>query len=396
MNAMIQKEKQIPVKYQCDVLVAGGGIAGISAALAAARQGADVLLTEQEWMLGGLATAGVVTIFLPLCDGMGNQQIYGIGEELLRLSIKYGYEARYPKAWLENGTPEEKKGPRFEVQFNPQLFAVAAEQLLLENGVRILYGTKVLDVEMEENGEGTDAQARIHRAVLNNREGTCAAEPKVVIDCTGDAEVAYMAGEEMQIYDENFASLWCYFAQYGKEGSGYRLHAENFKEERRFDGTKAEDLSELMILVHKKLLSATMKEREKADGAEVMPVTMPSIPPIRMTRCIKGAYVLDESEEGKRFTDSIGRTTDWRKRGPVFSVPYRCLYARTANLLTAGRNISVTKPMWDITRCIPTCCVSGEAAGVAAALAVKTGKAVMDIDVKQLQGILQRNGIIVD
>lgn len=388
MNRMVQKEKQTEEKYQCDVLVAGGGIAGISAALAAARQGADVLLTEQEWMLGGLATAGVVTIFLPLCDGMGNQQIFGIGEELLRLSIKYGYEDRYPKAWLENGTAEEKKGPRFEVQFNPQLFAVAAEQLLLENGVRLLYGTKVLDVEMQEQ--------QIHRAVLNNREGTCAVVPKVVIDCTGDAEVAYMAGEEMQIYDENFASLWCYFAQYGEKGSGYRLHAENFKEERRFDGTRAEDLSELMILVHKKLLETTLKKREKEGGAEVMPVTMPSIPPIRMTRCIKGAYVLDESEEGKRFEDSIGRTTDWRKRGPVFSVPYRCLYAKTKNLLTAGRNISVTKPMWDITRCIPTCCVSGEAAGVAAALAAKAGLAVMEIDVKQLQRVLQENNIIVD
>ncbi len=388
MNYIVQKEKQIEVKYDCDVLVAGGGVAGISAALAAARQGAKVLLCEQEWMLGGLATAGIVVIFLPLCDGMGTQYIFGIGEELLKLSMKYGHEARFPDAWLEPGKEEKRKEQRYEVQFNPQLFAVAAEQLLLENGVKILYGTKVLDVQTAED--------KITTAVLNNREGSCGVAPKVVIDCTGDAEVAFMAGEEMQIYDENFPSLWCYYSAYGDKGDGYKLFARNYREEAPFDGTKAEELSRMMTLVHGKLIDATMELREAKGNDAIMPVTMPSIPPIRMTRCIVGAYMLDESEEGKRFEDSIGRTTDWRKRGPVFSVPYRCLYGKSGNLLTAGRNISVTKDMWDITRCIPTCCVSGEAAGVAAALAAKQGKRVMDIDVKELQEILQKSGIITD
>jgi len=391
MAYVIQKEKKLDIKYNCDVLVAGGGCAGISAALAAARQGADVLLLEQEWILGGLATAGMVTVFLPLCDGMGNQHIFGIGEELLRLSIKYGYERRYPNAWLDGGTFEERKEQRFLVQFNPQLFAVAAEQLLLENGVKILYGTKVLDVVTEGGNIST--------AIINNREGSFGVVPKVVIDCTGDAEVAYLAGEEMQIYDENFASLWCYYAAYGgkeNEGNGYNIYSANYKEERKYDGTKAEDLNELMKTVHKKLLESTMMLRERESNKDLMPVTMPSIPPIRMTRAIVGAYVLDESEEGKHFDDSIGHTTDWRKRGPVFSVPYRCLYAKTGNLLTAGRNISVTKDMWDITRCIPTCCVSGEGAGVAAALAAKQGKRVMDIDVKELQDILKQSDIIID
>lgn len=63
MNYVMEKEKQIQIAYECDVLIAGGGTAGISAALAAARQGANVLLVEQEWMLGGLATAGLVTVF---------------------------------------------------------------------------------------------------------------------------------------------------------------------------------------------------------------------------------------------------------------------------------------------------------------------------------------------
>ena len=66
MNVIIQKEKQIPVKESYDVFVAGGGIAGVSAALAAARNGASVILAEKQCILGGLATAGLVTIYLPL------------------------------------------------------------------------------------------------------------------------------------------------------------------------------------------------------------------------------------------------------------------------------------------------------------------------------------------
>ena len=386
MGYILEKEKQIQVIHSCDVLVAGGGIAGISAALAAARQGVKVILSEQEWLLGGLATAGIVTVFLPLCDGKGMQHIFGIGEELLRLSIKYGYEDRYPDAWLDGADFEKRKKQRFLVQFNPQLFAVAAEQLLLENGVKILYGTKVLGVHKEDD--------RIQSVIINNREGTSAIEVKNIVDCTGDAEVCYMAAEDLRIYNQNFASLWCYYSAYRE--SGYKLYSENYYEERRFDGTKAEDLNELMILVHKKVLDKTLKLREKEDNNKLMPVTMPIIPPVRMTRSLVGAYSLDESEEGKKFADSIGRTTDWRKPGPVFTVPYRCLYGKTKNLLTAGRNISVTEDMWDITRCIPTCCVTGEAAGIAGALAAKQNKAVMDIDITELQAHLKSNHVLVD
>lgn len=388
MEFIAEKEKQIPVKYHCDVFVAGGGCAGISAALAAARQGADVILAEAEWMLGGLATAGVVTVFLPLCDGMGTQHIFGICEELLKLSIKYGHEDRYPDAWLDTPDEEKRKTQRYQVQFNPQIFALAAEELLLENGVKILYGTKVRNVITEEG--------RITAAVINTREGDGAVVMKNIIDCTGDAEVSLLAGEEMRIYNKNFASIWSYYSTYGKEGAGYRLYTENFWETRGFDGTKAEDLNKMMIFVHQKLLDRTLKLREKEQDDRIMPVTMQSIPPIRMTRSIVGAYTLDESEEGKKFDDSIGRTTDWRQRGPVFSVPYRCLYGKTKNLLTAGRNISVTEDMWDITRCIPTCCVTGEAAGYAAAIASAENQAVCDIDIRKLQEILTANQVLVD
>ena len=80
----------------CDVLVVGAGIAGVSAALAAARGGADVILAEREYAPGGMATLGLIAIYLPLCDGMGRQVSYGISEELLRLSIQYGADGPVP------------------------------------------------------------------------------------------------------------------------------------------------------------------------------------------------------------------------------------------------------------------------------------------------------------
>ena len=92
MEQYIKEELKIPLSPSVDVVVAGGGIAGISAALAAARSGAKVLLIEKQCILGGLATAGLVTIYLPLCDGRGNQMSHGIAEELFHLSISQGVQ----------------------------------------------------------------------------------------------------------------------------------------------------------------------------------------------------------------------------------------------------------------------------------------------------------------
>ncbi|MDR1822073.1 MAG: FAD-dependent oxidoreductase, partial [Oscillospiraceae bacterium] len=143
---ILEPEKKVPVTHTCDVLVAGGGIAGIAAAAAAAREGRRVILLEREYALGGMATLGLVTIYLPLCDGNGNQVVFGLGEELLKLSIEHVVEANYPKAWLEDGSLEDKIRERYITQFNAHLFALRAEKLLKELGVTILYGTLACSV----------------------------------------------------------------------------------------------------------------------------------------------------------------------------------------------------------------------------------------------------------
>lgn len=96
----IEEKLKTKINNEYDVAVCGGGFAGISAALAAARNGSKTVLFEKQFMLGGLGTAGLVTIYLPLCDGYGHQVSFGIAEELLRLSIKYGAEIDCPKYWL--------------------------------------------------------------------------------------------------------------------------------------------------------------------------------------------------------------------------------------------------------------------------------------------------------
>ena len=137
---MIKECLETKIVKSCDVLVCGGGFAGISAALSAVRQGKKTILLEKQYMLGGLGTAGLVTIYLPLCDGLGRQVSFGIVEELFRLSISMGAEARYPANWLDSkdASGRTEKHPRFEVQYNSQLFAILAEQLLVKEGDKMV------------------------------------------------------------------------------------------------------------------------------------------------------------------------------------------------------------------------------------------------------------------
>lgn len=383
------------ISSTCDVLVCGGGIAGISAALAAARAGKKVILLDKGYMLGGLATAGLVTIYLPLCDGVGNQVSFGIAEELLRLSVSMGAEAMYPENWLdsEDKACRTDKDKRFEVRYNAQIFAILAEQLLLQEGVEILYGTYAVAVDKMDE--------KIQAVVVENKTGRQAIKATSVVDATGDCDIAYFAGAPTEKFQQgNILAGWYYSC----EETEYKLHALGFCDipdnqkneenkveqlhERRFTGLEGKELSEYMQLSHDVILNDVKKK--KAMEKEVWPVTIPTIPQIRMTRKIVGEYVLDDSEMHKHFKDSIGMVSDWRKRGPIYEVPFRCLYSKQVkNLIAAGRCVSVTEPMWDIMRVIPCCAVTGQAAGTAAAMTDDFSQ----LDVAQLQDKLVDGGV---
>ncbi|MDD4688830.1 MAG: FAD-dependent oxidoreductase [Eubacteriales bacterium] len=392
---MIEEKLLTKIIDNYDVVVCGGGFAGISAALASTRQGKRTLLIEKQFMLGGLATAGIVTIYLPLCDGKGKQVSFGIAEELLKLSIKYGAEDRYPENWLDGEGTRTEKDKRFEVRYNPQVFAILAEQLLVNEGVDILYGTYVTSVYKNND--------KIDCIIVENKSGRVGYGVKSVVDATGDCDVAKLGDVPTITFKQgNVLAAWYYSCGL----KGYNLNMVGFADvpdedkteenkievlnNRRFLGLDGKELSEMMIMSHTSTMNHFLSKRE--DDETYWPVTMATIPQIRMTRKIVGEYMLSHDEVHKEFNDSVGMVSNWKRRGPIYEVPFRTLYSKTVkNLIVAGRCTSVNEIMWDIMRVIPCCAVTGQAAGIAAAMTDDFSS----LDVEMLQEELRKNGVIL-
>ena len=365
-----EPRRELPIRYEgYDVIVAGGGIAGISAALAAARAGRRVLLLERMYALGGLATLGLVTIYLPLCDGMGHQLSFGIAEELLRLSISHGWERGYPDTWLSGSGAHGSQ--RFEVRYNAQVFAVLAEQLLTQAGVTILYGTTVCQVLRSED--------KITHLIVENKDGRLAIPVRSAVDATGDADLFALAGEPTRLHAKgNLPAAWFYETRDGANtlrmvGAADVLPSEDDTEipgairGSRISGVNADELSRALLSCHAQSLETFLKNGAVSETHSLS--ALATIPQLRMTRCICGAYTMDDTEDHLYVEDSIGMTGDWRRRGPAYELPLRTLHTSgLQNCMAAGRIISVTDAMWDITRVIPTCAVTGQAAGLAMAM----------------------------
>ena len=377
-----------------DIAVCGGGIAGIASALAAAREGKRVVLFEKQYLLGGLGTAGLVTIYLPLCDGMGHQVSFGIAEELLKLSITYGAEDKYPTNWLDGQGCRTEKDRRYEVQYNAQVFAILAEQLLLREGVEIMYGSYVVDVEV--------AEKKIKKLYVENKSGRTVYEIASIIDATGDCDIAWFASAPTDVFRQgNVLAAWYYFA----DPFGYHLKmlgASDVPDDektgneakplvnRRFSGLDGKEISEMTCLSHKTTLEHWLKKRQTNPDAVL--ATLATIPQIRMTRKLVGEYTLSHTEEHTYFEDSIGMVSNWKKRGPVYEVPFRTLYSKEIkNLIVAGRCTSVNETLWDVMRVIPCCAVTGQAAGTAAAMTDDFST----LDITALQNKLTRNGVVL-
>ena len=163
---------------------------------------------------------------------------------------------------------------------------------------------------------------------------------------------------------------------------------KNDKSSMRFSGLDSSELTNLMLYSHKTLLNEFLKSGDVSPEHTISSIA--TIPQIRMTRRINGVYTLDDNECHREYPDSTGLFSDWRKAGPVYELPFSALYGKKiSNLITAGRCISVTDAMWDITRAIPVCAVSGQAAGTAAAITDNFA----DTDIKKLGLLLRSAGV---
>jgi len=384
---MIRKE------IKTEIVVAGGGTAGCAAALSAARMGKKVILIEKLAMLGGLATAGNVLIYLPLCDGYGKQLISGVSEELLLASINYGpgkvndWEGFFDE---ETGNWEKGKG-RYIACFNPASLALAMNELLLEAGVDIWYDTVVTDTLKNE--------CKISAIECFNKSGMHKIEAECFIDATGDADLAVSAGVSYQ-NGENHISTWALeVSPKKKKGLALRMVGEENEAKRELVGMSGKVMSEYITKSHTALLQyykEQWNDHDDLDRTNLYPVTLATMADFRRTRAIKGKTNINDDNYWTEFNDSVGvfqGAFNLANKSKVWEIPYGALVPQEIeNLLVAGRCIDSSGNCWDHTRLIPVTAQTGDIAGIAASLAINTNTSTQNLSIKTLQEELIKQG----
>ena len=368
-----------------DVIVAGGGVAGVAAATAAARAGCRTALIEKTCMLGGLATAGMVTWYPQLDDGKGNQVTFGLAEELLLASLKYGPGCVYG-TWAKKGRRGFKPSGKYSAHFNAASFALALDELLLNAGVALWFDTLVTQPLVRNN--------RLSGLEVWNKSGRSVFEAACFVDATGDADIAFRAGAPCIEQKDRMAIIHLEAALEriekccaAKSAAGLMLpmiigyshpgtiEPVTLPKEKMYRVTNGRELAQFVIDAHKKLLDYYRKAQAKrgARGRDlIFPLAFATLPDVHKSRRIEGRFTLTAGMAGQQYGDAVGLLSNWMKTSEIWSVPYGVLVPKhISGLLAAGRCVSADEIAWDVTRVIQGCALTGELAGVAAALAVK-------------------------
>jgi hypothetical protein len=398
--------RDLPVIGRPDVLVVGAGSAGIAAAIAAGRRGADVWLVERYGFVGGLATFGLINLLLTLDDGRGAQVVAGLCQEFVdRLEARN--DATYPPAaqwgsldadaveqWREWGliwgAPPDVV--RYSVAFDPEAFCDVAFDALRSAGVRLRLHSWCAHAHV--------ADGRIEAVVLESKKGREVVHPRVVIDATGDGDVLVTAGAQTETVSIP-PWLWFRMGGMGEPDPGqFRTTAPDRvlvpwgPLARRVDATDPDDLTAAELECRDEVRAAIEKIREQHPDAWLDDVA--KMIGITESRRLVGDYVLEKADGDRRFADAIARTGHWTKRGVVYDIPYRCLTtASVSNLLASGRCISTSRYAHQATKEIPPAMATGEAAGVAATHALNDAGDVHAVDVDAVRRDLSAAGAIV-
>jgi 2-polyprenyl-6-methoxyphenol hydroxylase-like FAD-dependent oxidoreductase len=406
------------IKAETEVLVIGGGSAGVAAAVAAARNGAEVILVERLGYLGGLATGGLIILLLTLDDGRGRQVIGGLCQEVTDRVAKRG--AAYFPPQSEWGSEDEAlvrrdqrwglvwgHGPhrvRYSVAYDPEEFKFALNQMVEEAKVKLLLHAYACDAIVENN--------RVTGVTFQSKSGRFAILAKAVIDASGDGDIFTSAGAA---YESEKVLPWLWFMMGGVKnpesaidaggwffhtlGEGRMLLPWGATERitRKIDATKLEDLTYAELECRKRVMEEVDRLRREIPGfANAHVCHIADQLGITESRRLVGTYVLDRDDVDTPCEDVIAITGHWTKYEALYYIPYRSLLPKEfSNLLVAGRCISVDHRVHHATKEIPPCIATGEAAGTAAALAVRAGVDPKYVDVPLLQQRLQERGTIL-
>ncbi|GAA3401596.1 FAD-dependent oxidoreductase [Paenibacillus hodogayensis] len=441
---------------ETDVLVVGGGPAGIHAALAAGRNGCRTILIEKYGFLGGMTTAALVYPWMTFHTTDGKQVIKGYAQEIVERLMAIGASPGHVRdtvGFVRTITP-----------FDPERYKVLAMELLKEAGVRLLLHSFVDAVRVEGD--------RIAGVEVTGKSGRLLVKAEQCVDATGDADLAFLSGApclqgresdgktqpmtmKFRMRGVDLAAVKRYMLDHPDEFypktpfaelerlplSGVMGFTKHWRESelpinrdqvlfftgpeedevlvnttrvQGLDGTDVEHLTEAELEGRKQALLVADFMRRRLPGFEKASLTHTGAQiGIRETRRIDGLYALqvDDVVQGRRFEDVIARsgypidihdpsgkgvTAAWVKGDGAYDIPYRCLLPQAvSNLIAAGRCISTSHEALATTRLSPSCMATGQAAGTACAVAHRSGKPLAGIDVAELQSVLAEQGVVL-
>jgi hypothetical protein len=398
---------ETPVVGRHQVVVAGGGPSGVIAALAAARSGADTLLVERYAFLGGNGTAGLMTCY----NGFRNQRppealqtVKGIPAEYIAELVRLGGIAdsdTYEKTVSHDVT---KGDIPYTVPFDAEAAKIACLNLLEKEGVRLRLHSWVVAPMLDGS--------RVTGIIVHSKSGRQAIAADVVIDCTGDGDVAVAAGAPFmgpsETSDRMAMSLM--YALGGVPANipgpfgGMRKgdHVVRWGPRLTGDGVDVETLTRAEVEARMKLWDDVQAMR-KTRGQESLYLSQTATAiGVRETRRIIGEYIVTEKDaiEGTRFPDVIaissnpmpeyhGQRYFFKHEG--FDIPYRSLVPKKVDgLVLSGRCISCEQGPFQSARSMAPAMAVGHASGCAAALAAAKGVPPRKVDVKELQKLLKK------
>lgn len=445
---MSEVKLKVTNELECDVLVIGGGPAGIASAICAARHGANTIMIERNGCLGGMATSGLVGPFMTSYDTEGKVQlIRGFFDEIVRrMEAQEGAVHPSDATYGTSYTAYREDGHRNLSMFDPEVFKYVAEQMCEESGVKLIYHLNFVGCEKKDN--------TISAAYFVSKLQVFKIHASIFIDCTGDADVAVNSGVATVYGDGNgdVQPTSLFFTVRGVDKEEMEKHMQSYPDkERKFymkEIVEERNKGNYPILRNRIMLFEgmngewilNMSQIDDIDGNDCLQVTEGAITGrkqiriiidflkkyaagcknitlsksaevlgVRETNSILGEYRVTNEDVANsvRFEDAIfccSNSQDIHTKGYVnyvvrrktepYYIPYRALLPKEIdNLLVAGRCISGEREVVAAIRVMPTCFAMGQAAGTAAALCVAEDKNPKEVDIKKLICTLVEDGV---